>query len=70
MSNFGIEHLEGLRLSGRPLPSANQIELHPLMRKEELVSYCRSHNIAVMGYSPLAKGKKMDDEQLNCTAAK
>jgi diketogulonate reductase-like aldo/keto reductase len=70
VSNFGIQHLEGLRKAGKPLPSTNQIELHPMMRKQDIVDYCREHNIAVMGYSPLAKGKKMDDQQLNAVAKK
>jgi len=70
VSNFGVEHLEGLRKAGRPAPSVNQIELHPLMRKPEVVNYCNEHGIVVMGYSPLAKGKKMDDTGLNEIAAR
>ena len=30
VSNFGVQHLEGLRLAGRPAPSTNQFELHPM----------------------------------------
>ena len=35
------------------------------MRREAAVSYCRKEGIAVMGYSPLAKGQHMDDLILN-----
>ena len=59
MSNFNIHHLEGLAKAGRQVPSVNQIELHPFQRKAALVSYCQDHNIAVMGYSPLAKSAFM-----------
>lgn len=70
VSNFGVAHLEGLRKAGRPTPSVNQIELHMLMPHQDIVDYCREHGIAVMGYSPLAKGKKMNDAKLNALAAR
>lgn len=64
VSNYGVHHLEGLKKAGLPLPSVNQIELHPFMKKADLVQYCRDNNIAVMGYSPLARCKKDDDPDL------
>lgn len=65
VSNFGIQHLEALEKAGRPLPSVNQIELHLWQKKQDLVKYCREKGIAVMGYSPLAKGKRLDDPEIN-----
>jgi len=70
VSNFGVHHLEGLRKAGRPTPSVNQIELHPQMRRQDIVDYCRQHNIAVMGYSPLAKGQRLTDKKLTALASK
>jgi diketogulonate reductase-like aldo/keto reductase len=70
VSNFGLAHLEGLRKAGRPTPSVNQIELHMLQRHQDIVDYCREHGIAVIGYSPLAKGQKMNDAKLNALAAR
>jgi diketogulonate reductase-like aldo/keto reductase len=40
------------------------------MPHQDIVDYCREHGIAVMGYSPLAKGKKMNDAKLNALAAR
>jgi len=65
-----VLHLEGLRKAGRPTPSVNQIELHPQMRKQEIVDYCHQHGIVVMGYSPLAKGQRMNDKKLIAVAQK
>lgn len=62
VSNFGVAHLEALAKLGLEKPSVNQIELHPWQQKRNIVKYCREHDIAVMGYSPLAKGKKIEDE--------
>ena len=70
VSNFGVHHLEGLRKAGRPTPSVNQIELHPQMRRQDIVDYCQQHGIVVMGYSPLAKGQRMNDKKLTALASK
>lgn len=69
VSNFGIHHLEGIKSHGLPVPSVNQIELHPWQQKPDIVKYCRDNNIAVMGYAPLVKGQGFDDETL-CEMAK
>lgn len=61
VSNFGVHHLEALREAGKPTPAVNQVELHPYCNQEALVKYCRSHNIAVMGYTPLARGHYFQD---------
>lgn len=64
VSNFEIQHLEGLKKAGLPTPSVNQIELHPFQRRDRLVHYCKDHDIAIMGYSPLARALKFDDPEL------
>lgn len=61
VSNFGVHHLEAIRRTGRPLPSVNQIELHPFTQQRPLVDYCRRYNIALMAYSPLARGGVLND---------
>ncbi len=55
---------------GLDKPSVNQIELHPWQQKKDIVKYCREHNIAVMGYSPLAKGEKLQDKTVGGIAKK
>jgi len=70
VSNFGVQHLEGLREAGRPAPSVNQIELHAVKRQQHIVDYCHKHDIAVMGYSPMAKGHKMTDDTLAAVASR
>ncbi|QSG03386.1 aldo/keto reductase [Natranaeroarchaeum sulfidigenes] len=55
---------------------ANQIEVHPLCQQRELVEYCKSNDIEVVAYSPLARGRVIDIPELRdigetreCTAA-
>lgn len=62
VSNFGVAHLKALAKLGLDKPSVNQIELHPWQQKKDIVKYCRENDIAVMGYSPLAKGQKVQDK--------
>ena len=40
------------------------------MRREEIVSYCEKEGIAVMGYSPVAKGTRFDDADIKKLAQK
>ena len=53
VSNWGINHLEELVQKGLPLPSANQIEIHPWSQKPELVSYLKEKGIDIIAYSSL-----------------
>lgn len=61
VSNFGVEHLKALKSHGLPLPSCNQIELHPWQQKGDIVDYCRRQGIALTAYSPLTKGQRIND---------
>ena len=63
VSNFGVQHLTWLKEAGF-VPAVNQIELHPWWPNEDIVDYCRTNNIAIMGYSPLGKGQFLKDPYL------
>lgn len=48
VSNLGIRHLEELYSQGLKVPIAvNQMDLHPFMRRKELVDYCLSKGIVM-----------------------
>ncbi|UJR09751.1 hypothetical protein I4U23_013978 [Adineta vaga] len=63
VSNFGVQHLEWLKQAGF-VPAVNQIELHPWWPNDDIVDYCRTNKIAIMGYSPLGKGHFLNDPYL------
>lgn len=54
VSNYSVQHLEEIREANLPLPSANQLELHPLCQHKDIVSYCKLNNILPIAYSSLA----------------
>ena len=65
VSNWGINHIEELNEKGFPLPSSNQIELHPWSQKPELVTYLKEKGIDIIAYSslvPLSSWRHKDGE--------
>ncbi|KAI8575335.1 hypothetical protein K450DRAFT_262273 [Umbelopsis ramanniana AG] len=71
VSNYGIQHLKELLGSNPNIrPVVNQLEIHPWNTREELVDFCNSQNIKIEAYSPLTKGRKLDDPDLVRIAAK
>jgi diketogulonate reductase-like aldo/keto reductase len=68
VSNYTTNHLQEL-LSDTPLiPAANQIELSPFLQRRELVDLCSRSGIIVEAYSPLARGRKLEDPRLIAVA--
>jgi 2,5-diketo-D-gluconate reductase B len=65
VSNFTVPLMdEALRLSSEPLV-CNQFECHPFLDQSKLITACRQHGMAVVAYSPIAKGRVRDDETLS-----
>ena len=60
--NFKIGHLEELKKTAKIIPMVNQVELHPLSPKNELVYYCKENNIQVIAWSPIMRGKLFTNE--------
>jgi len=61
VSNFEPHHLDAATDALGEAPFANQVECHPLLRQEELREYAAANDVELVGYSPLARGKILDD---------
>lgn len=70
VSNFMIHHLEDLLGESEIIPAVNQIEFHPLLVQEELLVFCQSQAIQVEAWSPLMRGKILDEEAIVGIAGK
>ncbi|WVN87495.1 uncharacterized protein L203_102677 [Cryptococcus depauperatus CBS 7841] len=60
VSNFGKKHIQEFLDQKTPLPTVNQVDLHPFMRHPEIVEICEDNNILLEAWGPLARGKKFD----------
>jgi diketogulonate reductase-like aldo/keto reductase len=56
VSNFTVALLaEAIKLSKEPLV-CNQIECHPFLDQDKVIAACRKAGMAVVAYSPIARG--------------
>ena len=56
MANYHVRHFENLWKSGFDVaPHCVQFEFHPLRTAEDIVDFCKSHNISIQAYSPLCR---------------
>jgi L-glyceraldehyde reductase len=58
VSNFTIEHIEGIHKATGVYPAANQIEAHPYLPQDDLVKYSKEKGIHLTAYSPLGNNRK------------
>ncbi|WP_282020847.1 aldo/keto reductase [Planomicrobium okeanokoites] len=70
VSNHHQPHLERILAKANTKPMVNQIELHPQLTQEPLREFCAQQEIAVTSWSPLARGRLLDDAVLAEIAAK
>ena len=64
VSNYGQSHLQAMRDYATILPSVNQIEIHPWLQRPELREATIDVGAVPMGYSPLARGQKVNDPEI------
>jgi diketogulonate reductase-like aldo/keto reductase len=69
VSNFTVALIEqAIALSPEPLV-CNQVEYHPYLDQTKVLNACRHHDMAVVAYSPVAKGRIKNDETLTTIGA-
>lgn len=53
VSNFTEEGITQLLSFAKVQPAVNQIEIHPFLPQDRLISFCVAHKIVPVAYSPL-----------------
>jgi len=61
VSNYTSKHLQEVLVGASLVPAVNQYETSPFNTRQALHDFCREKGIQVESYSPLARGKKLDD---------
>ena len=64
VSNFLPHHLDNLFENCEIKPMVDQIEYHPGYTQEATVQYCKQHDILVQAWSPIARGRILQDVTL------
>ncbi|MDH6371268.1 diketogulonate reductase-like aldo/keto reductase [Paenibacillus sp. PastF-3] len=70
VSNFQIHHLEEVMKDAEIKPMVNQVELHPYLSQQALLSFCQEQGIQLEAWSPLMQGQLLDQPVLKQIAAK
>lgn len=75
VANFNVDLVRQALDAGAEI-AAEQFEYHVMLRQPALLAFLRERNIPIIAYSPLAKGRLVNDETLQgiarkhgCTAA-
>jgi diketogulonate reductase-like aldo/keto reductase len=64
VSNFTVALIEeAVKLADEPLV-CDQVELHPFLDQSKVIAACRQHGMAVVAYSPIARGGVKNDAVL------
>ena len=69
LSNFYASHMEPVLSGANICPAADQIEFHPGLLQEETVSLCRKYGMTVEAWSPLGRGRLLDNQELVAVAS-
>lgn len=58
VSNFGPKALKQLILNAKIKPEMNQVESHPYYQQNDMLSFCKAHNMHFTAYAPLGSGDR------------
>lgn len=68
LSNFMPHHIDDLMQTAEIKPMVDQIEYHPGLTQPDCVDYCKKNGIVVEAWSPLGRGKVLQDPDLASVA--
>lgn len=70
VANHHAHHLEAIAAKANIKPMVNQIECHPRLTQFDLREYCEEQEIAITSWSPLARGRILEEPTLKRISTK
>ncbi len=70
VSNYQERHLDELVRESDVVPAVDQVEFSPFLYQEGLLEHCRRLGVRLEAYSPLTRGRRLDEPVLVETAAR
>lgn len=61
VSNFLTEHIQDILDACTVVPAVDQLERHPYLQDDATLSFCTQHGIIMEAWSPLGRGKCLED---------
>jgi diketogulonate reductase-like aldo/keto reductase len=68
VSNFGRDRLAKLIASSTRVPAVNQVQFSPYHYRRRLLDFCNEQGVVFEAYSPLARGRGLDDPTITSVA--
>ena len=68
--SYKVAQMQALADQTGEMPAVHQIEWSPFGHSLDMLNFCRANDIVVQAYSPLTRGKRLDDERLAAIAVK
>jgi len=59
VSNFQVHHLQDIISNAEIKPMVNQVEFHPYLTQQPVVTFCKDNAIQVEAWSPLMRGGEL-----------
>ena len=70
VSNYTIQELQEILQNSDVVPAVNQVEFHPFLYQKELLGFCEKNTIQLEAYSPLTRGKRLNNPTILAVAKK
>jgi methylglyoxal/glyoxal reductase len=70
VSNFLVHHLESIMKASSIVPAVNQVEFHPFLVQKDLLEFDRRTGVRHEAWSPLTRGRSLDNPVIAGIAAK
>ncbi len=70
VSNWGLGELGPTLASADVVPHVNQVQFSPFTFRRRLLEACEEQGIALQGYSPLVRGRRLDHPEITRVAAR
>jgi methylglyoxal/glyoxal reductase len=70
VSNYTIGDLKEILQDSDVVPAVNQVEFHPFLYQNDLLSFCEKNSIQLEAYSPLTRGKRLNNPTILAIAKK
>lgn len=61
VSNFSVKKLQSIIDATGEIPAMNQVELHPYLKQDALLAFCKSKRILLTAYSPLGSRDRIPE---------